>query len=144
MKPDLVVRFHQIQLFKILFMKFFLSFGVVLLIITSCSTVKWKRRYEINKFLSLQKKYSNDNEFIVSNPNVEDSFETKSVKKIKRKGIKKNIRLLEKGLALVPDSVYRNGVEIDSFYKNQNKIHFILKKKLESGNIFMSKLNDFE
>src|SRR5260370_26852983 len=107
-------------------MKFFLSLCVVLVLLTSCSTLKWKRKYAAKTIISFQRKYFSGNSFEISLPGMEDTLDRTSFKKIRRKGFKRNIRLLEKGLALVPDSIFSQRVQIDSFYKNLNKIHFIL------------------
>jgi len=119
-------------------MKFFLGFGMILLLVMSCSTLKWKRKYATSKFLSFQKKYFKDNQFTMSRYG-EDTFENKSFKTIRKKGFKRNLRLMERSIALVPDSTFLNSVEIDSFYKNPNKIHFILNRKLKTTNIHFYK-----
>ncbi len=116
-------------------MKFFLGLCILLLLITSCSALTWKRKYATKSVIAFQKKYFSNNGFEISLPGMEDTLDRTSFKKIKRKAFKRNVNLLEKGLALVPDSVFSQNVQIDSFYKNPNKIHFILKKKLKSSNI---------
>src|SRR5205085_109470 len=112
------------------FMKsFFMSLVIFLLLLSSCSTMKWKKKYAAEKFFVFQKKYFRNNQLIINLPRQKDTLENKSFGALKRKQFKRNIYLFEKGLALVPDSTSMNGEKIDSFYKNPYKIDFIKKEK---------------
>jgi PBP1b-binding outer membrane lipoprotein LpoB len=133
MKPD-----SSVFIEKKTIMKRFLSYCMYILLFASCSTLKWKRNYAAKNMLSFQKKYSSNNEFILSFPNGE-TLDTTAFKKINRKKFKKNVAILEKSFALVPDSVSINNIEIDSFYKNPNKISFVLEKKMKTNHIYFYK-----
>lgn len=82
----------------------------------------------------LQRKYSKDNQFFTALPPGQ-TFDTASIKKIRRRYLRRNLAIMEWGLALVPDSVGVENESVDSFYKNPNKISFIRKRKLTTNNI---------
>lgn len=84
---------------------------------------------------SFQLKYMDDNQFNISIPGNERFIEG-SPKTLKRSEVKKNVKLFEKGLALVPDSISKVSERTDSFYFNKYKIEYIKDHKLASKNIF--------
>ena len=85
---------------------------------------------------TFQLKYMVDSQFNISIPGNE-RFVDGSPKNLKRSEVKKNVRLFEKGLALVPDSISNEGEKIDSFYFNKHKIEYIRDHKLVSKNIIL-------
>ena len=85
---------------------------------------------------SLQLKYMKNNQFIISIPGHEKLVEG-PFRNLKRSEIKKNFKLLERGLAMVPDSTSIIVGSIDSFYFNKYKIKYIKDHKLVSKNIFL-------
>lgn len=102
--------------------------------LTSCATLKWKRKYVTKRMAILFREYSKNGEFNISLYPT-DTINGKSFKKLTRKELKSNLRILEKGLAMPPDSVATADGIVDSFYTNPDKIKFIVKKKLMSPNI---------
>ena len=83
-----------------------------------------------------QTKYMKDNQLHISIP-VNERFIDGPPRKLKRREVKKNVKLLEKGLALVPDSISKASERADSFYFNKYKIKYIKDHKLVSKNIFL-------
>jgi hypothetical protein len=76
-----------------------------------------------------------DNQFNISIP-VNERLIEGSPRNLKRSEVKKNVKLFEKGLALVPDSLSKASESTDSFYFNNYKIKYIRDHKLISKNIF--------
>lgn len=104
-----------------------------IIILSSCSALKWKNNY-IGKRFAEMKRYNVDTTNIV----VTVPDELTGVTKIRRTS-KRKIRIimdaLERGAAMVPDSVGEQGNSIDSFYSNPYKIRFIKESSLGSANI---------
>lgn len=116
-------------------MRYYLVHGLCFLFLVSCNTLKWRKKYLGKQMESFQLKYMKDNQFNISIPLNERLIEG-SPRNLKRREIKKNVKLFEKGLALVPDSISNTSKRTDSFYFNKYKIKYIKDHKLVSKNIF--------
>jgi hypothetical protein len=105
----------------------------ILIICSSCTSSKWKTAYIEKNAEIIKTKYAAGSEFDTKIG--ASQFANKSYAKLTRKDVKKNIRGWEKVFALVPDSIYTSGRNIDSFYSNKNKITYIKKNKLKTNSI---------
>jgi len=83
-----------------------------------------------------QSKYMKENSFEISLP-LDKRIIEGSPKSLKRIEVKKNMLLLERGFALLPDSTKNNGKKVDSFYLNKFKKKYIKDNRLRSENIFL-------
>jgi len=108
-------------------------FILVCIIFFSCASMKWKNNY-IGERFEIMKNYNADsNSIILTIP--KELQGAKKIKKMSKRKIRKIIYLLEKGAALLPDSVGESNGKLDSFYSNQNKIRFIKENNLITNNI---------
>lgn len=127
--------------------KFILIF--IIIFIYSCKTTQYKKAYIEKKGNEIFANYNINGTLISSGsqnllPKI--SKRSKLLDSISFKEIKKSIKLYEKSIALVPDSVsssnYNLRIEnlfiLDSFYFNKSKIKFIRKNKIKSKNIIIS------
>ena len=109
--------------------------SIVCLIIISCTTYKWKKKFVDANISKFYEKYSVPPEYnfiLTSNQLVDKSF-----RNLTRKEVKKDVVSIEKIFALIPDSVHTNNVTTDSFYTNRNKISYIKAKGLQTKNIHL-------
>ena len=104
--------------------------------ISSCATLKWKNNYVNRKISSYQKIYSVDSFY---NFTLTNAFSGKSIRLSSKKQLKENMKIIEKIFATIPDSINNVNGKIDSFYTNENKIHYIKQHNLQSGNIHFLK-----
>jgi len=113
---------------------------ITVFFISSCATTKWKHHYISAQNKKFAQKYSTDGAFSVKAS--DKTFINKPFNKLSRSDVKKNIKNFEKILALIPDSVqYNSANSVDSFYRNKNKIKYIIKHKLQTDNIYLLKSN---
>ena len=110
-----------------------LIFMIVLL--SSCATMRWKRNYVNKKMSVILSKYAADT-FEVTLPT---TLAGESIKQSTKKQIKENVKVIEKAFALKPDSIAITNGRIDSFYFNKNKIQYIKQHNLnQSKNIIIN------
>jgi hypothetical protein len=105
----------------------------MVIIVSSCASPKWKTAYIEKNAEIIKTKYAAGSEFDTKIG--ASQFVNKPYVKLTRKDVKKNIRGWEKIFALIPDSIYTSGTNIDSFYSNKNKINYIKKNKLKTNSI---------
>lgn len=120
---------------------------VFIIFLFSCSTLKQKRKIVESSLLNYTNKYPLDRQYLINEQkeglrpfdmntlnvlNISDS----SLNRMSNKKIRTGLKTWEKNLVLIPDSVFRSALKIDSFYHNDEKISFIIKNKLKSKNIF--------
>ena len=116
-------------------MKYLIFF--VLLIMTSCVSVKWKYNYVGSRFIEFQKYAYSDSSVSFTIPS--DFSTKKTLRKMSKAQIIRKMDMLEKGTALFPDSTSINNHGIDSFYINQYKVQYIKDHGLVRKNIILIK-----
>ena len=97
---------------------------IILFCLTSCATQKQKQAYLLKRIKALEK-YST---LGVIEANIDSRIYNLS-KKNKRQ-IKKSMNIIERYVALNPDSTENNNQSIDSFYTNFYKVKYIKKYRL--------------
>ena len=116
----------------------------------SCITLKQKKELVKSTLKDYSLRYPIDKQYLERNQldgirpfdistinalNITDS----SLMKLSKRKLKAGLKTWEMALAIVPDSVSRSGVNVDSFYFNQNKIKYIKDNRLLSESIFFYK-----
>ena len=107
---------------------------LIVLVLESCTSLKWKYNYIGTRLQSL-KKYTidKDSSIILSIPS--DFRVEKKIKRSRKRKIMFMMNKIERGAAMFPDSLVRSGNRTDSFYYNINKIKFIKENRLQTRNI---------
>jgi hypothetical protein len=117
----------------------------LLILFSSCATVKYKKKFIADKWLEFSK-YRNDNgevSYSIHNENLSLFVADSLLRKVKMKKIRLDLDYIERCYALSPDSTSPflgeniKGMKIDSFYYNIEKIKYIQANKIDTANMVL-------